>query len=500
LPDIKGYIYFLILTLGMMAPMPIYSQTKVIKFTPDATAAYQMVMQLRLNEAQQKINQIKKEDPNNAVVYFLENYIDFFTIFIGENSPDFKKLKENKDKRLEMISKTDPKSPYYLYCKAEINLQWALVRLKFEEYTKAFFEVKSAYSDLQDNSRKFPGFVANMKSLGVLHAAIGTIPDEYKWGVSWIGGMKGTIDQGIGELEAVINYGNKNEFLFKDESVVMYAFVMLHLNNKPEKAWQVISTSKIDPKTSPLACFAISNIAIRTGRNELAIKYLTSRPKGAKYFPFFYLDFMLGVAKLHRLDADAADYLEIYIKNFKGRNYIKEAYQKLAWSYLANGNLTGYTLNMANVLKYGKDQLDEDKTAQKEAKSGISPHPLLLQSRLLFDGGYLVRAYKLLNATNESYFKSVNDRLEYNYRKGRVAHSLKNYIEALQYYTQTIEKGKNSSSYFACNAALNVGLIYEAQNKTSLAKQYYNLCLSLQPSEYKSSLHQKAKAGLNRME
>lgn len=77
---------------------------------------------------------------------------------------------------------------------------------------------------------------------------------------------------------------------------------------------------------------------------------------------------MLGVAKLHRLDADAADYLEIYIKNFKGRNYIKEAYQKLAWSYLANGNLTGYTLNMANVLKYGKDQLDEDKTAQKEAK------------------------------------------------------------------------------------------------------------------------------------
>ena len=87
----------------------------------------------------------------------------------------------------------------------------------------------------------------------MLHAAIGTIPDEYKWGVSWIGGMKGTIDQGIGELEAVINYGNKNEFLFKDESVVMYAFVMLHLNNKPEKAWQVISTSKIDPKTSPLA-------------------------------------------------------------------------------------------------------------------------------------------------------------------------------------------------------------------------------------------------------
>lgn len=496
----KGYLKGLLFIISLIAFQSVTAQTKTITFTKDATTAYQLVMQLRLKEAQQMIDKVKKETPDNYVVYFLENYIDFFTIFIGENSADFKKLKENKDKRLEMIGKTDPRSPYYLYCKAEINLQWALVRLKFEEYTKAFFEVKSAYSDLQDNSRKFPGFVANKKSLGVLHAAIGTIPDEYKWGVSWIGGMKGTIDQGIGELEDVINYGKKNEFLFKDEAVVMYAFVMLHLNNKPEKAWQVISTSKIDPKTSPLACFAISNIAIRTGRNELAIKYLTNRPKGTKYYPFFYLDFMLGVAKLHRLDGDAAEHLEIYIKNFKGRNYIKEAYQKLAWSYLADGNLNGYTLNMANVLKYGKDQLDEDKTAQKEAKGGISPHPLLLQARLLFDGGYLVRAYKLLNATDESYFKSVNDRLEYNYRKGRVAHSLKNYMEALQYYTQTIEKGRNSSSYFACNAALNVGLIYEAQNKTSLAKQYYNLCLSLQPSEYKSSLHQKAKAGLLRME
>ena len=129
-------------------------------------------MQLRLDEARQLIAQVRQDEPNNYVVYFLENYIDFFTIFIGESSEDFKKLKSNKDKRLEMIEKTDRNSPYYLYCKAEINLQWALVRLKFEEYTKAFFEVKSAYADLQDNVVKFPKFAANKKSLGVLHLSL----------------------------------------------------------------------------------------------------------------------------------------------------------------------------------------------------------------------------------------------------------------------------------------------------------------------------------------
>lgn len=495
----KGLIYAFIIFVIIDSAGSLEAQNKSITFSTKATSAYQMVMQLRLNEAQTIIDQIKKEEPNNYVTYFLENYIDFFTIFIGENSADFKRLKANKDKRLEMIEKTDRKSPYYLYTKAEINLQWALVRLKFEEYTKAFFEVKSAYSDLQENSKKFPAFVANRKSLGVLHAAIGTIPDEYKWGVSWLGGMDGNIEQGIKELESVIAHGNKHPFLFRDEAVVMYAFVMLHLNNKPEKAWQIISTSKINPRTSPLACFAMSNVAIRTGRNEQAINYLIARPKGNKYYPFYYLDFMLGVAKLHRLDEDASTYLKIYTDNFKGRNYIKEAYQKLAWSYLVKGNSAGYSLSMANVLKYGNDQLDEDKTAQKEAKVGYAPHALLLKARLLFDGGYLVRSYKLLNATNEAYFEQTRDKLEYNYRKGRVAHSLKNYIEALKYYSQTIEKGKSNSAYFACNAALNIGMIYEGQNKVDKARQYYNLCLSMQPTEYKSGLHQKAKAGLNRL-
>ena len=135
----KGYLKGLLFIISLIAFQSVTAQTKTITFTKDATTAYQLVMQLRLKEAQQMIDKVKKETPDNYVVYFLENYIDFFTIFIGENSADFKKLKENKDKRLEMIGKTDPRSPYYLYCKAEINLQWALVRLKFEEYTKAFF-------------------------------------------------------------------------------------------------------------------------------------------------------------------------------------------------------------------------------------------------------------------------------------------------------------------------------------------------------------------------
>lgn len=480
-----------------MQPQSIHAQKKSIDFSPNARKAYQLIMQLRFKEAEQKIQNIRTSEPNNYVTYFLENYIDFFSAFIGETDADFDKMKANKNMRLSMIDKTDPSSPYFLYCKAEMQLQWALARLKFEEYTRAFFEIKAAYKDLNSNTKKFPNFILNKKSMGVLHAAIGTIPDEYRWGVSWLGGMDGTIDQGIRELESVIRYDRP--FLFRDEAIVMYAFVQLHLNNDAENAWKVVSQAGLDTDNSPLACFALSNIAMRSGRNDVAINILMKRPGGSNYFPFHYLNFMLGMAKLHRLDPDADLYLKSYLRQFKGRNYIKEAYQKLAWSQLVEGNVAGYLMNNANIIKYGRAIVDEDKAALREANAGQMPNIDLLKARLLYDGNYYQRSYQLLNSKKESDFNSVQERLEYNYRMGRVLHSLSNEAAALNYYMITLEKGKKYPNYYACNAALNIGLIYEEKNNKAQARKYYNLCLSLSPSEYKSSLHQKAKAGLNRL-
>lgn len=496
------FLCLLLITVFCGADIQAHStddQTKHITWTPLAVEAYNQVMQLRLNDATQSIATMRSKDPHNYVFVLIENYIDFFRLFIGENIVDFNRLKKNKDTRLSLLAQTNPNSPYFLYCRAEINLQWALARLKFEEYARAFFEVKSAYSDLTTNVKKYPDFIANKKSLGVLHAAIGTIPDEYKWGVSWLGGMKGSIDQGLSELEEVIRYGRNHDFIFQEEAIVMYAFTQLHLNNNPQRAWNIISGSKLNPSFSPLACFALSNLAMRTGRNETAIKYLTNRPKGNQYYPFLFLDYMLGVAKLHRLDSDADVYLKSYATRFKGKNYLKETYQKLAWYELVNGNHKGYHDHMARVLTVGNNQLDEDKTALREAKSKETPHALLLQARLLFDGGYLSRAYKLLNAVNVDYFSSENHRLEYNYRKARVAHALKNYVEAIELYTATIQQGSGMSSYYACSAALNLGQLYENQRNKVRARAYYNLCLSMKPTEYRSGLHQKAKAGLNRL-
>jgi hypothetical protein len=44
-----------------------------------------------------------------------------------------------------------------------------------------------------------------------------------------------------------------------------------------------------------------------------------------------------------------------------------------------------------------------------------------------------------------------------------------------------------------------MGLLFENQGEDARADSAYRVCLSINPREYKTSLHQKAKAGLSRL-
>ena len=89
--------------------------------------------------------------------------------------------------------------------------------------------------------------------------------------------------------------------------------------------------------------------------------------------------------------------------------------------------------------------------------------------------------------------------LEYTYRLGRVLHGMERWDEALALYRQTITNGRESTYYYACNAALQAGLICEIRKNYAQAKQFFELCLGMRPSDYKTSLHQAAKAGIGRV-
>ncbi len=468
------------------------------EFSEKARDAYQFIFSLRFDEAQDKIIELKIAEPDNQIRHLLANYIDCLTIFVTEDESAFDELKQNKQLRLDAIKDGDPQSPYYLFAQAEIHLHWAICRAKFEEYFQAVIEVRRAYNLLEKNAQLFPDFIPNKKNLGLMHAMIGTVPDKYRWGVKLLG-MDGTIEQGRGEIEEVLAFAQEVDFVYSTETRVLYAYLLLHLSNDEDLAWEQLEKADIDPSTNPLACFIVANLAMRTGRNDLAIELLSKRPRGARYFPFPYLDFLLGTAKLNRLDPDGDRAFLAFLRHSNGRNYIKESYQKLAWHAVLHDQPDAYWRYMETCKRLGSAIIDEDLAALREARQRKLPNKQLLQARVLFDGAYYEQALHMLSTKQPDPADPLAYDLEYNYRLGRVHDMLDQDDTALKYYRTTIDKGRYEGFYFACNAALMSGRIYEAQERWQEAESYYKLTLSIKSDEYRSSLHQKAKAGLNRI-
>ncbi|MEZ4910519.1 MAG: hypothetical protein R2774_06625 [Saprospiraceae bacterium] len=465
-------------------------------FNTNVKDAYIDISRLKITAGQNKINKEKISNPSNLMPYFIENYVDFFVLFIQENHSEYKSRLKNRNIRLEKLKSGDPASPYYLFCQAEVILQWATIKLKFNDKFGAAKDVYEAYNILERNKELFPNFKENDKSLSIIHALAESLPSLVRKTL----GIKGSISLATKEITELTNYVAKTNHIFKDEVVAIHSYILFYSNNKKEEAFALFGVHNMDYTKSPLIAFLMATMAQKNGKNDLAIKILEQRPKSSEYMPFYYLDFMYGKFKLFRLDTDAESYILKFVQNFKGQHYIKEAYQKLAWSRLILKNdQAGYSNYLNQVKTKGKKLIDEDKQAFLESSHQIIPDKILLKSRLLYDGGYYSKAQQLLILHSDNFSKrDLTTKCEFNYRMGRINDALKNYHDAMDYYATAIKQG-DSMTYFACASALYLGIIYENLRNYTMAKENYNLCLNFDPDGYATSLHQKASSGLERI-
>lgn len=472
------------------------------EFTANCRSAQEAILQLKFSSAKTLLLKERKANPNNLIPFYLDNYIDFLSIIISEEKSRFELVKANKDIRLELIEKGNKKSPYYLLTLAEINLQWAFARIKFNEYLTAALEVNRAYKMLELNQQKFPDFVLTKKCLGLLHAAVGTIPDEYKWAVKLFG-FSGSIKQGEEEVKEVMEATlHQPEFAgFNSETQLLLSVIDLNLadNNKYVENSLIPSLAKQkDLNVVQLFCYA--NSCFKLGKTDEGIVALEKYNISKDSYPFYYLYYLLGQAKLNRLDADANVPLEKYLKGFKGINFVKAANLRLSWHYLLSGDLQKYRLYQRKIKEQGTALVDEDKQAKRESEQNQTPTIALLKARLLFDGGYYSRAQIELKKADTRKIKAVKDKLEIVYRLARIYHKQNSLDLAIANYELTLQNGSSYPYYYAANSALQLGLIYESQRNVGKAKEYYNRCLSLKDHEYQNSISQKAKAGINRLE
>lgn len=489
--NIHILVYMMLCASGAMASMD---------FNYNCRKAYEHVTALRFTKANAYLEAEKKTNPTNKLTLLVENYRDCMELILNENKTQLGSFAKLKDVRLKAFENENEQSPYYLYAQAEINMQWAFAHIKAGEYVTGVLEINRAYKMLTKNAAKFPSFVPQFKSLGVLHSLIGVVPDEYKWAVNLLG-FSGSLNQGSKELQLFYNaaFSDTLNQCYQTEATLMLGIIQLNFIPDEANLNKILLRINQQKQVNPVLSFIYADICMHNGNSAEAVAHLMKNnyPEHT-YYKFHYLNYLLGMAKLYHLEDDAPLYLEAYVNEFKGQTFVKAAYIKLAYHYLIHTDIEKYSYYLKQIPLHGNEITDEDKAAEKEAKSGLIPNLYLLKSRLLFDGGFYNESYTSLIRANKEDFKTTKEQLEFIYRLGRIQHKKENYNKAIYYYQMALKNGASYPYYFAANAALNLGLVYETLENTSKAKYYFEQCLSIKNHEYQRSIDQKAKAGLKR--
>lgn len=492
----SGIIVF---ALCLLLPSALKAQ---FRFDEPYREMYYHVIDLKFEKARLMIALESKQEPENLIPLVLENYIDFLTVFISEDRALFDRLEQNKKARLELLYNASDQNPYKRVAQATVLLHWAFVRLKFtDQYYTSAFEIRKAFLLLEENQVLFPQFPLNKIGLGVLYAMVGSIPPNFQWIVR-LASMRGSVVQGTALLyEAYHECSVSDEFkVFTSEILFYLSYIEMNLQPNKEGAHKLAGYFDAADDVPMLMLYAQVNLLMHIGDNDKALQLLNSRPVGTEYYSFAYLDYLKAECMLRKLDVGAGLYYTQFINTFKGSNFIVDAKRKLAWIQLLQNNEDGYNIQMAAIDPKAISLVDADKQAVKEKLRQQSPDTTLLKARLLFDGGYYESSLEVLKNANMFAGRPVNLQIEYNYRLARVHHEMGNLIQAILFYEKTIRLGSNLPLYFGANAALKLGEIYEVSSNPQKAELNYRLCLSMNPEEYKTGIHMRAKAGIGRIE
>ena len=471
-----------------------------LDFTPRLQLAYFEIQKLRLDKARALLDQERIQNPGNGALIYLENYADMYYLLISEDKSAYDRLSVKEDSRLAALSKLPDNSPFQRLLRAEVRLHWAFAKLKFGNEVSACWDIIKAYRLLEENRSKFPTFVPTLKSLGLLHVLIGSVPEQYTW-VTKVLGLRGNIEGGLRELNIV----QAKDPFFRQEAQLID--LLLHAYTLQLSTAQIRELKGM-PARQPdnlLLHFFATSVLMKEGRSEESLAILNKAPRTKEYVPFPFLDYLRAEILLQKGQYDAAyTYYDRFQRDFKGFNFLKDSYFKqFLCRWLTNRNAEANTL-IRRVEGVGKTITESDQYAEKFAETYRAgqvkeEQKILFVARYASDGGYLREANEALGSFTEASFSEPSNKAEFNYRRGRILQKMGEAAQSLPYFERSIRLTLNTNLYFGPSAALQMGYIYKGQSNKPQAIASFKKAMSYKKHEYKNSIDNKARAALSEL-
>ncbi|WP_229212963.1 tetratricopeptide repeat protein [Dyadobacter soli] len=492
----------LLLFLLTSRPVSAIDEQSDVIFSPKLQKAYFEIQKLRLPAARELIDDERAINAANPFIAYLDSYADLHYLLIAEDRTRYKIFTQQQDKRLDLVGKLSEKSPYKRLFQADIRLHSAFAKLKFGNEVSGSWEIIKAYRLLEDNRKKFPAFTPTLKSLGLLHVLIGSIPENYTWIVKILG-LKGNIAQGIRELREVV----KEEPFFKQEAELID--LLLHaysLQLSPEQQARIRQWPREQPDNLLLHFFA-TTVLMKENRSEEASHFLADAPAGKEYMPFPFLNYLRGEIALQSGDYEESFvFYNRFLKQYAGFNYIKDSYSKMFMCRWLAGRDQEAATYLQKVTQTGSTIVEADQFAERIAKEygegKISPRQkVLYKARYATDGGYFQKAADLMKAVSEKSFGTTYEKAEFNYRMARILQKSGRISESVPFYDRALMLGQTdpAASGFAASSALQMGYISQQKADNQKAVAYFKRAMSFKKHEYKNSIDNKARAALTEL-
>lgn len=468
--------------------------------TPVCKKVQNDLLNLRFASAQKELQIEEKKQPFNLGLVFWQHYAAYLSLQLNEDPAEYIVFKNKYKNSLTQLQRAGIHSPFLLWIQAEILVQNAVISLKFNELSHAAKNIREAYLLLQKNQKKYPNFIPNLKSMGWIEAMSSVVPDNYNWILSILG-LKADMLGGIQKLETFCASDSKDiPLLIQMEGVFALSGLEFQLLKQSAVAVERMELTFAKRK-DPLSLYLLSTIYYYTGYNEklLHTSLQYSSQTNAQYL--YLIDFYIGMGLLRKNQKNAHSFLQHFADNYPGHSYKAMASYGLALHYHLNGNREKAHLHIKNCQSNKQQYTEQDKQAYRESQRDLPSSLHLLRSRLFFDGNYLDSALQEVHKAEKTTHTSAIEKTELNYRKARIFHQKGELDKAIFYYQHCIETGRKLDRYFANYAALNLGLVFEERKQIDQSQSWYKEAIHGFPNnkEYRNSIQQKAKAGLNRI-
>lgn len=466
-----------------------YGQEKQWLADEKLNRAYTLVLNLQVDEARTLLNEIKTPEQ-----IYVASLADALELLVSEDEGKFDIYEVEYEKRLDQLERIEPLTADALFALAELRLQWAFTYLKFSHEFDAAWNIRQAYLAVQECKKKSPGFIPIKKSSGLLEIMLGSVPEKYQWVMNVLN-MEGSIETGLQDLQYVMNNCPRLSL----ETALLANLFRGFILQQTESASAGFDEIVRQHPAQNLVLFLGASVAIKNSQSEKALTYLTRLKDGNAGLRIPYLFYQLGEVYLHKGEYESSiRSFQKFLDNYSGQNYIKDSYYKTGICYWLSENPSKAAKYFNRAKEEGRESSEADKYAARNLIEGY-PNVKLSKIRYATDGGYYDQARKIASSVTERELSTPKEKIEFTYRKARLAHKSGSVADAKKDYLETIHKQGDENWYYAPNACLQLGyLLMELQQHTE-AKEYFEKALTYKKHEYKNSIDSKAKSALTQL-